>query len=165
MVFTWLEDIQTIFVTVESLQAWAIPFENLRFHRSALSRYYNFKVLGALDVRNLLMMGSVNKLTHMPYQKKNLLHLNKDWRSNGNFVGESASYPDSFLTQGIWGILLKEQAVLNSMFLYYYYFFFWPRKEEDNKKFSALYLCLKCMRFFFLICFWSPSPFLSLILV
>lgn len=62
-------------------------------------------------------MGSDNKLTHKPYQKKGLSYLNKDWNSNGNLVGESASYPDSILTQGILSVFLEEQGESNLVFL------------------------------------------------
>lgn len=85
-------------------------------------------------------MGSVNKLTHMPYQKKDLSHLNKDCRSNGNFVGESASYPDLFLTQEILGVVLKEWAELNLVFTSSLLFLLFDQKKRKNPKNSQLFI-------------------------
>lgn len=47
------------------------------FKVSTLKMLYNFKVLGALDTRNLLTLDSFSELMCMPYQKKNLSHLVK----------------------------------------------------------------------------------------
>lgn len=76
----------------------------------------------------------------MPYQKKNLSHLNKDWRSNGNFVGESASYLDSFLTQGILGVAFKERAEFNLVFLSSLLFLLFDQRKRKKTKNSQLFI-------------------------